>query len=75
MSRDYWSGRPVSDYTLTSFGKPWNAEPLAELLYAGTVEFYDQSFVNDSPSIGMARVLSVNPSDIMKKFLRKREES
>ena len=75
VSRDYWSGRPVSDYTLTSFGKPWNAEPLAELLYAGTVEFYDQSFVNDSPSIGMARVLSVNPSDIMKKFLRKREES
>ena len=74
-SRDYWSGRTASTYTLTSFGKPWTAEPLAEVLYLGTVEFYDRSFLSSTPSIGEARVLQVEPSDAMKEFLRKRGTS
>ena len=75
VSRDYWTGRSVSEYTLTSFGKPWTTEPLAEVLYIGTVEFYDRSFLSDPPSIGMARVVSVEPSNVMKEFLRERRAS
>ena len=72
VARDYWSGRSAMDYTLTSFGKPWTAEPLAEILYVGTVEFYDRSFVSSSPSIGTARVVRDDPSEVMKEFLRER---
>ena len=75
VSRDYWTGRPNSEYRLTSFGKPWTAEPLAEVLYTGTVEFYDRSFISAAPSIGMARTVVHDPSDVMKKFLRDRRES
>ena len=72
VCRDYWSGRQVKGYTLTSFGKAWTAAPLAEVLYLGTVEFYDRSFIGGPPSIGMARVLEVDPSEAMKKFLGER---
>lgn len=75
ICRDYWVGRRVIEYELTSFGKLWTAEPLAEVLYVGTVEFYDQSFLSGSPSVGKARVVTIEPSDVMKEFLRKRRES
>ena len=60
VCRDYWTGRQVRQYKLTSFGKPWTAEPLVEVLYDGTVEFYDRSFVTVPPSIGTARVMPVD---------------
>jgi hypothetical protein len=75
ISQDYWTGRKAIGYTLTSFGKTWRAEPLAEILYIGTVEFYDRSFLSSMPAIGGARVIQRTPSDMMKKFLHEREGS
>ena len=49
ICRDYWIGRRVIDYTLTSFGKLWTVEPLVETVYGGSVEFYDGSFLSSAP--------------------------
>lgn len=45
----YWSGIPVQDRQLTSWGKPWTQEPILEVLFLGRIEFYFKS-VEPDPS-------------------------
>ena len=74
VTRDYWRGTPAEDYTLTSFGQPWSKDALAEVLYLGTVEFYDTSWAPE-PSVGAARVIPHEPSEIFRKFFEDRGDS
>ena len=71
VSRDYWRGRAVDEYTLSSFGELWTRERLDEILYSGTVEFYDQSWV-EKPTVGLAKVLLHEPSKVFREFLERR---
>jgi hypothetical protein len=43
VCKAYWGGHLVKSSHLQSLGKVWTEEPIIEVLYLGTVEFYERS--------------------------------
>lgn len=74
ISRGYWRGDRVEDFSLTSFGQGWTAPTLPEALLLGSVEFHDRSFLTTPPSIGMARMINRTPSPVFSQFLESQKE-
>jgi len=44
VTQAYWKGVSVEDCELKSMGKPWSQTLITEVLYIGSVGFYDASF-------------------------------